>query len=49
MGKKKRRKAKAGNHGKPVAAQPAALPERSSLMPPASATTTCLTAPQRRA
>ncbi|HJQ88198.1 MAG TPA: hypothetical protein VJ820_12155 [Propionibacteriaceae bacterium] len=34
MGKKKRRKAAAGKNGKPVAAQPAALPERSSTNPP---------------
>src|SRR5215212_2314156 len=34
MGKKKRRKAAAGKDGKPVAAQPAALPERSSTNPP---------------
>src|SRR5215203_579665 len=34
MGKKKRRKAAAGKNSKPVAAQPAALPERSSTNPP---------------
>src|SRR4029450_5290761 len=34
MGKKKRSKADAGNHSEPVAARPAALPERSSNNPP---------------
>ena len=34
MGSKKRRKAKAAKNGNPLAAQPPALPERSSFMPP---------------
>jgi hypothetical protein len=34
MGKKKRRRADTGNHSEPVAAKPAALPERSSTNPP---------------